>query len=484
MKLVSNLLKTLGKVGRRIEPSSLQFRLTLGITTVSILGVGSVAVWTSWEMQQTLIDGNKQKVEYIADRFPHDLKLYSQMLPVETGIVKAIDNLTAPNLFIWVKRSDGMILAKSDTLNGRNNGISAIMMSLPEMSSKPQVTEITGRYLIVCSSPLRVKGKVLGQLYLAQDITEDRSALLAMQRSLGIASIVAIIVITVAVALYVRRSLQPLRRLSQMTAVISADDLGRSQVDLDRAPSEVKELAQTFNMMLDRLSASWEQQRQFVSNVSHELRTPLTIVHGYLQSVLRRKGNLTAAQQEALEIAADEADRTVRLLQDLLDLARATDGYMHFNCEPLVINDLVAEVAGMAEKFSNRMIGIQLGTSPVVAMADSNRLKQVLINLIDNAVKYSDSSTPITIKIDQIDEQVTIEVSDRGCGIPLQHQARIFERFYRADEARTRSTGGAGLGLSIVKTLVEGMGGSVKVRSQPGEGSIFTVTLSTPPSKP
>ena len=229
-------------------------------------------------------------------------------------------------------------------------------------------------------------------------------------------------------------------------------------------------------MTLSRLSAAWEQQRQFVSNVSHELRTPLTLVDGYLQSLLRRGVNLTEAQREALEVASDEAKRTIRLLQDLLNLARADSGHLYFHFESFVVNDLVAEVVGMAEQFSNRTIAIE-GTLPIQVRADRDSLKQVLINLIDNAMKYSEPNTLICVRLEQTATQAIIQVSDRGFGINLQQQNRIFERFYRVDEARSRLSGGSGLGLAIVKTLVEGMGGSVTVRSRPGEGSIFTVTL-------
>lgn len=156
--------------------------------------------------------------------------------------------------------------------------------------------------------------------------------------------------------------MQPLRQLSQMAAVISAEDLGQAQLYLDNAPSEVKELAQTLTMLLSRLFQSWEQEREFVSNVSHELRTPLTIVHGYLQSVLRRQDNLTLTQQEALETAASEAERTIRLLQDLLDLARADSGYLHFQMRNYVLNDLVEEVVVMARKYSDRLITIESKT--------------------------------------------------------------------------------------------------------------------------
>jgi signal transduction histidine kinase len=213
------------------------------------------------------------------------------------------------------------------------------------------------------------------------------------------------------------------------------------------------------------------------------LRTPLTIVRGYLQSTLRRGTNLTEPQQEALTIASSEADRTIRMLQDLLDLARADNGNLHFHWEQIILNDLVSEIGSMAEQFTNREIVVEDRAGKVEVKADRNRLKQVLLNLIDNAVKYSEPEQPITLKLQDDSEQAILQVCDRGCGIPLQHQTRIFERFYRVDEARSRSTGGAGLGLSIVKTLVEGMGGSVAVGSKLDEGSIFTVTLPTQVAK-
>jgi len=463
---------------RHFDPSSLQFRLTVEIALLSILGLSSVGVWTSWKMQQLLITTHTQSVEYIATRFPRDVELYSEMVPIETGLQKTINNVSVPGLVIWVKSLDGKtLLAQS---NGAISSFKATdeLMSIAEMPLKPQVYEVGNRYLILYQGLVTVKGKPLGKVYMAQDVTEDQHQLIAAIQGLAVVCALAIMLTMAAIAFRIRRSLQPLQDMSQMAGAISAEDLSKAKLQLSHAPSEVKELAQMFNMMLSRLSDAWEQQRQFVSNVSHELRTPLTVVVGYLQSLLRRSNNLNDYQREALETAASEADRTVRLLQDLLDLARADSGYMHYRLEPLILNDLVAEVAGMAEKFSDRRI--QIGQNePVEAIADRDRLKQILINLIDNAVKYSNSDQSIELDVDRVDHQAIIYVRDRGVGIPLQDQSRIFERFYRVDEARARSTGGHGLGLAIVKTLVEGMGGSITVRSKPGEGSTFTISLPT-----
>jgi hypothetical protein len=480
MRFASNLFNAIAQSCKRTDPSSLQFRLTAGVVAFSVLGLGSVAFWTSWKLQQILIDSHKQNVLDIAERFPQDVEVYSKMMPVQVALQTVINNRTTPKVFLWVSRPDGTVAAQSMSLRQQND-TTAALLSLSGLI-KPQVYQVSGRYLVLCGAPLSVQGTTVNKLYLAQDITRDQTMFVALVQSLSIATMLSVLGLMLAISIYVRRSLQPLRQISQMAGTISAEDLAEARLQLERAPSEVKELTQTFNMTLSRLSSAWEQQRQFVSNVSHELRTPLTLVDGYLQSILRRGVNLTEAQREALEVASDEAKRTIRLLQDLLDLARADSGHLYFHFESFVLNDLVVEVVGMAEQFSNRTITIE-GTLPIQVIADRDSLKQVLINLIDNAMNYSDPNTLIAVKIEQTADQALVQVSDRGLGIPLQQQTRIFERFYRVDEARSRSTGGSGLGLAIVKTLIEGMGGSVTVRSRLGEGSIFTVTLPTQPAQ-
>ncbi|MEH2083732.1 MAG: ATP-binding protein [Nostoc sp.] len=462
-----------------LDPFSLQLRITVGIATFSALILGSLAAWTRWKMQQFLIDSHKQNIEQIAQRLPHDVQIYSEMMQPETGLQKAINNLENTKILLWVKSDDDKILVKSITLDLLSDSTVTQLMSLSNMQIKAQIYKVNQSYFVLSSGSLQVQGKLLGKLFVAQNITREQTMFVAMVQSLNIASISAIIVMIAIMTFYIRRSLQPLRQLSQMTSAISIKDLGQAQLYVDNAPSEVKELAQTLTMLLSRLWQSWEQEREFVSNVSHELRTPLTIVHGYLQSVLRRQNNLTETQQEALETAASETERTIRLLQDLLDLARADSGYLHFQMKSYVLNDLVEEVVIMAQKYSDRLITIESKIYPIEVKADYSRLKQVLLNLIDNAIKYSEAGTPVSIKLNKIHEKAIITVSDRGYGIPLQHQTRIFERFYRVEQSRSQSTGGSGLGLSIVKTLVEGMGGNVSVQSKLGEGSEFTITLLT-----
>lgn len=469
------------------QSRSLQFTLTLRIATLITLGLGSVTLWTSWRIQDILISSHKQILHDTAQRIKEDIAVYRGMYSLEESIEKALNNRAGGTLWGGVKQQDGSMLLAPTRLSTAAIAEPELLHTVVEQlktQNDPQLKQIQKRDIVVCASPLQLKQASIGTLYLILDITTDQQQFQQLIRSLFAANVIGLISLVIAIALEARRLLSPLSTVSQMTTAISIDDLDEKRLTLDpRAPKEVQDLVTAFNRLLDRLSEAWQQQRsvaekqrQFVSNVSHELRTPLSIVRGYVDSILRRGQNLTDAQQEALSIASTEADRTIRLMQDLLDLARADDGYLPYQPEHLIVNDVASEVAQLAGQVSQREIQLQ-ETDLVSAYVDPQRLRQIMLNLVENAIKYSAPPTPITIQLEQSPHNALIHVSDRGPGIDFKHQTRIFERFYRIDESRARTTGGTGLGLALVRTFVEGMGGTVQVTSQPGAGSTFTVTL-------
>jgi signal transduction histidine kinase len=434
----------------------------------------------NWTMQGLLVAAHQDNLTYLAHRLPKDVEHFSGTGLAVTGLQPAINNLMYEDVFVWATSSQGEILAQSTAMSGRTDDMTQLLLNMAvQQMPGVEIYEVDDRYFVFCQEPLIAKGTQLGWIHIAKDITADQKLLMGLTRSLTMASILALSLLTLAITYYIRRALQPLNQISQLANTISADDLGQARLQLDVAPTEVQDLAQTLERMLLRLSDSWQQQRQFVSNVSHEFRTPLTIVDGYLQSVLRRGQNLTELQREGLEMAANEAQRTIRLLQDLLDLARADNGHIHLHAEPLCLDDVATEVVAMAQISSDRTIHITPASEPVWILGDRDRLKQILINLMDNAVLYSPPPQPIYLQLDQGPQEGQIKVIDQGPGISLPHQLRIFDRFYRIDEARSRNSddGGTGLGLSIVKTLVEAMAGKVEVQSQLGQGSTFIVTL-------
>jgi signal transduction histidine kinase len=446
------------------------------LIALAVLGVSGVAIWAGWRMEQTLISVHKQNLEYIAARFPEQVELYRQMGSVETRVEHTIDKLSTPGLLIWVRSPNGQILPRSSGINSPPPDLMNVAAKT-DVPAQPTVFHFGDRYVVLCGNPLSISGSPLGQVYILKDITDDQMRLNAGVHSLILSSIVAVVVLVIAISQRIRRALQPLQQMSQVASAVSADDLSGAKLELDRAPDEILGLAQAFNEMLVRLSGSWEQQRQFVGNVSHELRTPLAVIAGYLQSLLRRGDNLSPHQQQAVATASAEAERTIRMLQDLLELARADSGNLHFRLAPMMLNTLVVEVAHMSQKVSHRQINLLVTDEDVITYADQDRLQQVLINLVDNAIKYSAPDQAVDLVLEKTEQQAVIHVRDRGMGISLAHQQRIFERFYRVDEAMTRSRDGTGLGLAIAKSLIEGMDGRITLRSKLDEGSLFTLTL-------
>jgi len=478
------LRRAIARWRRALAPQSLQLQLTVGIAVLAALGVAGLAAGLSLHLDTLIVSSHKEQVRNLAKRFEQTVEIYGEMLPDAMVLQKAIDHLSTGDTAIWVEDPNGNIVAQSEILSmgGRENTL--MQVSDRRIPADPGVRRIGSTYWVVCGAPLIVQNTNLGRVKIARDITGDHLMFRRLVWTLAGAGLGAIALLTLAIALYIRRALTPLQQIRRATAAISPDKLDQEQIVLEGAPSEIAQLTVAFNRMLLQLHDAWEQQRQFVSNVSHELRTPLTLVSGYLQSTLRRATNLSEPQREALTIAASEAERTVQLLEDLLDLARADSGHLHFHCTALELEPFVTDVAEMARRYSDRPILLELKPPVPTASADPNRLRQVLINLIDNAVKYSTPGEPVTIAASCQGNQAEIQVCDRGPGIPLSHQARLFERFYRIDDTRCRTTGGTGLGLSIVQTLVEGMGGRVSLRSRPGEGSTFSVTLPLAPAVP
>ncbi|ABB57902.1 sensor histidine kinase [Synechococcus elongatus] len=471
---IQSIFNKLG--GSRVATNSLQFRLTLELTLISALGVCSITLWSSWRLEQTLINGYKQNLSYISDSFPEIIKISSLNDSIQLELERSIAQVSKPRLLIWVRSPRGELLARSRGMNIPSSDLIEVANKLPA-SNDPKVFQIQQQSFILAQTALSLDGNPIGNVYWLQDITEDQRQLDSLFSQLQLGSILLVFTLIVVIASRIRRAMAPIKEISQIASNISIIDLGADPLELRHAPEEILGLAKAFNDMLNRLSISWEQQQQFVGNVSHELKTPLTVISGYLQSLLRRGDNLNSYQNQALETASAEAERTIRMLQDLLDLARVDSGNLHFRLMPTVLNTLIAEVAEMTRRVTGRQIIMQTPKSEIVVYADQNRLEQALINLLDNAAKYSNQDQVVYINLEQSNQQTLIHIIDQGVGIPLAHQSRIFERFYRVDEAMTRSRDGTGLGLAIAKSLIEGMQGKITLRSKLGEGSTFTIIL-------
>jgi signal transduction histidine kinase len=245
-------------------------------------------------------------------------------------------------------------------------------------------------------------------------------------------------------------------------------------------PHEVQELTRAFNEMNSRVQTSQKSQREFVANVSHELKTPLTSVQGFAQALLDGTASTPEAQKQAAQVIYNESGRMHRMVLDLLDLARLDAGTLDLQRAPM---DLTALLNSIAEKFAPQAragnVDIRVETAALPAITgDGDRLAQVFTNLVDNALKFTPAGGSITLRAAQAGSGVQLEVADTGAGISTEALPHIFDRFYQADPSRPGGwKHGAGLGLTIVKEIVGAHGGKISVRSEPGKGSTFTISL-------
>jgi heavy metal sensor kinase len=258
---------------------------------------------------------------------------------------------------------------------------------------------------------------------------------------------------------------------------ISSNNL-ETRLEIGDAAEELEVLAASFNALLERLDQSFESMRRFVADASHELRTPISVIRGEADVALAQE-RTPAEYRESLAIVLDEARRLSRLVSDLLNLARADAGHVKLRIEEFYLNDLLAECCRSVQVLAGtRGIALECHAREDVPFhGDQELLRRLVVNLLDNAIRYTPAGGKVSASLEAQGRDLRISVSDTGVGIAPEAAGRVFERFYRADKARSRQDGGFGLGLAIVKWIAESHRGAVDLASRPGEGATFVVTL-------
>ncbi len=273
------------------------------------------------------------------------------------------------------------------------------------------------------------------------------------------------------------RALRPVGTITEAAQRIAEGDLSR-RLAVPPTADEIGTLVATFNEMIAKLDASFQQVRRFSADASHELRTPLTVMKGETELALRRPRQ-AEDYKLVLESNLEEIDRLTRIVDELLFLSRADLGEVTMASLPVRLDELLQEVQKQASVLGQeRSVQVVLGSlTPATILGDELRLRELLLNLVDNAVKYSKPGGKVEISLAAGDGQARLSVSDQGIGIPPEAQTRIFDRFYRTSEARAHAKRGTGLGLSICKWIAESHKGRIEVQSRIDQGSRFTVIL-------
>jgi two-component system, OmpR family, sensor kinase len=405
-------------------------------------------------------------------------------LVIDDGLERG---LTHNGVFIVVRDGKGNIIAES--VNFPNDGGAKDKLWRQVLKTgKPDYERLTFReegpaYVYARPVSPREQPARIVEAGKSYEPTEDYIERIALVLASGVT--VAFLLSVVGAYLLARRALSPVSAVVTAAHRIRAGDLSK-RLPVPPSKDEIGDLAITINDMLShleitlaRLEETLDRQRRFVADASHELRTPLTSIHSYAQMLEEWALRDPQIGPESAAAIKRESERMKGLVENLLELARGDEG-MKLNLKDNDLTEVVEEAADAARASVNGKVLIESPTPKpeaqrVSAVFDRERLRQALSILLDNAVKYSPEGGRVTIRIAEEDGSVGVEVADTGIGIPEDQIPHIFERFYRAEEAR--STEGLGLGLSIAQQIAEDHRGSIEVRSKPGEGSTFIIRI-------
>lgn len=366
-------------------------------------------------------------------------------------------------------------------LKSASPGLAGFMESLDPkgLSYKDPVyreNTINGFHLRVLTVPLQVGVHRIAILQVAASLTVVDSARANLINVLFLSATLAVALAAFGSWLVLGRSLAPLGVITDTAQAINrADDLSRRIPYSGPANDEIGSLIESFNQTLERLENLFTSQQRFLADVSHELRTPLTVIKGSVDLMRRMK----RLDEESLTSIDQEAGRLTRLVGGLILLVQAESGKLALNLKPVELDTLLLEVFHEMRVLAGTNVQLKLADiDQVLVNGDRDRLKQVLLNLVGNAIQYTPPGGIVIMSLAIIGEQVRIIVRDTGPGIPAEDLPYIFERFYRAEKSRTRTrTSGFGLGLSIVQWIVENHGGTIKVESKEGQGTTFAIWL-------
>jgi heavy metal sensor kinase len=383
--------------------------------------------------------------------------------------------LTFPNRYVQVSDSAGHPIASSKNLSGTVVTIPRTTLDEARRQGSSLVS-IDG--LRVAAVPLSLNQE-LGFATVAEPLSVIDEGLSRLRRDFFAGVPIVLLLASAGGYFLARKSLAPIASMNDQTKRISAESLS-ARLEVRNPRDELGRLAVTINDLLSRLENSFEEQQRFIADASHELRTPLAVLRGETEVALDKTRTVEEYQQSLLLIK-EESERLSRIVEDLFILARQPlDAPAALIKERVSLNEAVRDCARAAQVLAMRKgvkLNLQNNAASLALHGDEELIRRMILNLLDNAVKYTPEGGEISVGLFRQNGNAEIIVRDTGIGIPETDQRRVFDRFYRVDKARSRALGGAGLGLSIVSWIVEAHEGQIEIESAPDRGSTFRVQL-------
>lgn len=468
-----------------MNTNSLSFRLVTwyaGVLTLVFVLLGALTVILLREyLESNVLDTQARRARQIADTL-----VVAVSRTGEEALAREVQELYAPEAnerFIRITRDDGHVVYASGEPHDRSFDPSTVPApSLTRGGSFLRKESLPkGSVLIAAvSNPNATRVGYTGARYVVEvgvsnARTEETVRQVLLMLAIGLP--VAVCVAVTGGFVLVRRALKPVDNLSQKAAAITQHNLSE-RLPVVRTGDELERLSVSLNLMISRLEDAINSSKQFVADASHELRTPLAVLRGELEN-LAQDLQLKSQTRETLGSALEEVDRLAEIVEGLLALSRLDTGEVKSEWIRFDLAELVATTADqMSLLAEDKRIAVVCDCAErVMVEGDQARLKQVVVNLLDNAIKYTPDGGRIRLKIAREEGAAVLDVVDDGIGIPADALPHVFKRFFRVDGSRSREhgAGGAGLGLSIVKSICDAHGARVEVSSTPGQGSRFRV---------
>lgn len=453
----------------------IQLIATIVVLVVAALVVFDVVVYTTFSrgVLDEFEDELRIRAAEVATNLSFDGSTHLDADDIRPGMLEpaSLESGAEPGVYIQVLDQTGRVIGTSGTTLPTDREQVRRALDGAEVIGHVGLDET----LRILSRPVfSPNGTVIGVVQAAQ----STQLLDATIESIGTLLVIGTLVTVGGVGLFawmlIGPALRPVRRvIAAANRIVSTGHLDE-RIPPPRTTDEIGVLVRSFNQMIERLGHAFEQQRQLVADTSHELRNPLMAIRANLE-IIERSEDVDDHYEAAAEAKAEVA-RMSRLVSDLLLLGQADDGQA-LERTPVDIAEVVSRVVERARLlFPDHQIDVR-SLETALVIGDADRLHQAIFNLVENAARYTPTGGTIEVSLARERGEIRIDVSDTGVGIAPEHQARVFERFYRVDSARSRRSGGSGLGLAIVKYVVEAHGGTVTLASQPGRGAQFTIRL-------
>jgi heavy metal sensor kinase len=460
-----------------VNARSLSFRLVAwyaGVLTAVFVLLGVLTFFfLRHYLEANLFDTQARRARQIAGTLVAQARRES-----EDAMRSEVEKLYAPEIndrFIRISRADGHVVYASGT--PRNvlfdpARVPAIAGNFLEGAARK--VPLPGGSLLIAAVPATGSDGTLYRVEVGTSAAPAEGTLAQVLTMLAVGLPIAVAVAVAGGFILVRQALEPVERMAVKAAEITQHNLSE-RLPVVESGDELERLSISLNHMISRLEDALRGSKQFVADASHELRTPLTVMRGELES-LAQDGRLARDTREALGSVLEEVARLAEIVESLFALSRLDAGeagaWQRF--------DLAELAATTAEQMSllatDKHIRVECESTPgVTVRGDRARLKQVIVNLLDNAIKYTPHGGQVTLRVRREGADAVLDVTDTGIGIPAEAVPHVFKRFYRVDGSRSREQGGAGLGLSIVKSICAAHGAEVEVLSTPGKGSTFRV---------